>query len=264
MENLDFQVRQTAGTIECNFKELKAALAEQMKNYEGVTVCEDEISIYKGELAALRKFRTAIDSRRKEVEKAFSAPIDEFKANVKELLAEVDRPIELIDEQLKAFEADRVAAKRERISALYEEQVGDLIEFLPIDKFYNPKWDNKSTTDKDIKFDISALTTKVQSELDVIHALNSEIESELIDVYKANDNSLAAAMKRNSQYYSDKAKIQTQAKEEEKKPQPEMMGTLNEVVEKFKTVKIVISAEDKEEVQTILDFNGIKYQVLEG
>lgn len=264
MEGLDFQVRQTAGTIECNFNELKAALADQMKNYEGVTVCEDEIPVYKGELAALRKFRTAIDSRRKEVEKAFCAPIDEFKANVKELLAEVDRPISLIDEQLKNFEADRVAAKRERVSTLYEEQVGELIEFLPIDKYYNSKWDNKSTSDNDIKFDISELTTKIKSDLDVIRSLGSEIEPELIDVYKANGNDLAAAIKRNSQYTADKAKIQAQAKEEEKKPQPEMMGTLDKVVQAFKTVTFIVSAEDAEEVEGLLNISGISFRKVEG
>lgn len=264
MEELNVAVVQTAGKIECNFDEIKEALKVQMEAYNSLTVTEDEIPIYKKDLAVLRKIRKAVDDKRKAVKTEFEKPYDEFKAKVDELLAEIDKPISTIDTQLKMFEEDRIAAKRERVAVLYEEQVGELIEFLPIDKYYNSKWDNKSTSDNDIKFDISELTTKIKSDLDVIRSLSSEIEPELIDVYKANGNDLAAAIKRNSQYTADKAKIQAQAKEEEKKPQPEMMGALDEVVQAFKTVKIVISAEDKEEVQTILDFNGIKYQVLEG
>lgn len=272
MEELKVSVKQTAGKIECNFDEIKQTLKEQMSAYEGVTVSEDEVPIYKKELAALRKFRTAVDTKRKEVKNAYEKPYNDFKEKVDELLAEIDKPIELIDNQLKLFEEDRIRNKRERVSKLYAKEIGEYAEYLPIEKNYDPKWDNKSCADKDIVFDISALKTKVMSDLSIIKGLGSEIEEELLEVYKKNDNNLGLAIQRNSSYVSDKIKVSDQIKreteskqpKEEPKPSAEAMGALNEAVEAFKTVHFIVSAGDADEVENLLKVSGLSYRRVEG
>ena len=287
MQDLDFQVVQTAGKIDCNFDELKSALAVQMSAYEDAVVSEDTIVDYKSELATLRKIRKAVDDKRKEIEKEFNKPMDEFKEQVKLLLAEIDKPINLIDTQLKMFEEDRQNAKRVRVTEIYNKQVGEYSDFLPIEKNFNEKWLNKSTTDKDIINDISALVTRIKSDLAVIEGLKSEIQDELIITYKNSGNDLTKAVARNNQYLEDKervAKTEAEAKAKAEKvaedtqnslekvaeelkngsENMESLSTLNsldEIIERTKTVKLIIFADDLMQVKELLDFSNIKYRV---
>lgn len=264
MENLELQVRQTAGVIECNFKELKEALAVQMSAYEDLVVDEDSIPQYKKELATLRKIRGAVDDRRKEIKRDFLEPLDAFEDEVKSLLEEIDKPIDNINAQLKLFEEDRILHKRERIAKLYVEQVGEYLEFLPIEENYNPKWDNKSYTNESIKYDISEKLVKVKSDLGVIKSLNSEIESDIIEAYKKSGNDLSKAIERNQQYLNDKARISANVEsktESAEKPNPLEGSKLNEFVQMTKTVRIILSKDDLDQVKETLDFMGIKYQV---
>lgn len=264
MENLDLKVVQTAGKIECNFDELRKALQVQMSAYKNVVVDEENIPNYKSELATLRKFSKAIDDRRKEVEKAYCEPVEEFKEQVKTLLAEIDKPICLIDTQIKMFSEEKAQKKLEFCKNLYEEMVGEYKEFLPFDSIFNKKWLNVSYNVSDIKYDISEKITKVKNDLSVIKGLASDIEEEIIKIYMTNGNDLAKAIERNTQYLSDKARL------EAKKADPvidrinPLEGTkLNTFVEKVKTAKIIVSLEDLQKVKNCLDFADIKYQIIE-
>lgn len=287
MKDFNIQVRQKSGSIDTNFSELKAQLKQELAPYKNLTVSEDEISFAKVDLALLRRKKTEIDTRRKEVKKAYSEPLTKFEDSCKELTAIFDEAINNINDQLKLFEEDRIAHKRERIAKLYAEQVGEFAEFLPLEKNYNEKWDNKSYSDNDIIFDISALKQKVKADLDVIRSLNSEIEKEVIDTYKANGNNLASAITRNQQYIADKQKIEQAQKEaieqatsdnqqaevtenvvEEVKTATENVSPLedtmlNDMVQMTKTAKIIISLDDLEQVKQTLSFMGVKYQVIE-
>lgn len=286
MQELDFQVKQTLGTIDCNFAELKEALAVQMSAYADATVTEDSITSYKKELATLRKIRTAVDDKRKEIEREYNKPVEEFKTQVKSLLEEIDKPIDLINSQLKLFEEDRIIHKRERVSKMYVEQVGEYIKFLPLESNYNPKWDNKSYSDEDIRFDISEKVMKIKSDLAVIEGLNSEIKDDVISTYISSGNDLSKAVARNSQYLADKQKVEKQkeieaetkvetkvetkeieaeTKLDDYKVEPtDPLGTLNQIIERTKTAKIIVSMEDLPQIKELLDFSNIKYQVIEG
>lgn len=274
MENFEIQVQQQSGSISTNFDKLKNQLIKELASYKNLTVTEDEISYAKADLALLRKKKTEIDTRRKEIKKAYSEPLTRFEDSCKELTSIFDEAIDNIDDQLKLFEEDRIAHKRERIAKLYTEQVGQYIEFLPLDKNYNEKWDNKSYSDSDIIFDISGLKQKIKSDLEVIKGLSSEIEDEVIETYKASGNNLASAIKRNQQYIVDKTRIEEAKKEAEpkveiKEPEVETKNplegtTLNTMVQMTKTAKIIVSMDDLAQVEELLGFSNIKYQVVKG
>lgn len=278
MEELNVVVEQTPGVIRCNLEEIKEALKVQMSAYTSLEITEDGIKIAKADLATLRKIRKAVDDRRKEIKKTFSEPYDAFEAEVKAVLAVIDEPIDMIDKKLKQFETARAAEKHNHVRELYEENIGEYSEYLPFDKIFNDKWLNATTKDKDVIFDISELKTKVVSDLEVIHGLGSEIEDELIKVYKANNNNLATAVKRNSSYMEDKvrakaieeekakAKAEAEAKakaEEEPKPAADSMGSLNDMVELTKTVHFIISKADEEEVENLLNISGVSFRKME-
>lgn len=268
MENLEIQVQQQLGTISTNFEEIEKELRLQMSAYESFVVSEDEISVAKGDLAFLRKLRTSIDDKRKEIKREYLVPYNEFETSCKKLLEIIDQPIELIDSQIKMFDADRAAKKRERITKLYNEQVGDLIRFLPIEKNYNPKWNNKSYSTQDIAYDISEMVLKVKNDLGAIRALHSEIEEDCITAYAESGNDLSKAIARNSQYLADKEKVVEQVKKEiptNPEPQSEIVKKPIEKLDDFasmiRTVKVTMPYKDWEEVKATLDFMGVKYTV---
>ena len=269
--NVDVVVNQVAGKIDCNFAEIKEALALQMSAYTSLEITEDAQKEAKTELATLRKIRKAVDDKRKDVKKKFLAPYENFESEVKDVLAIIDEPIELIDSKLKAFDAKRAEEKLEHVKEIYDETIGDLESYLPFETIFNPKWTNASYKDSDIVFDIQEKTVRVKNDLSVIDALNSEIKDELIALYKKSGNDLATTIQRNTQYMQDKSKVAAQIAEEVKanakeqtKPVSEAMGTLNDMVEMTQTVHIIISKADLQEVKNILDFSDIKYQVMEG
>lgn len=214
MEKLQIQVSQTAGTISTNFEDVEKSLKEVLANYKGIVVTEDTVKESKKDVAELRKIRTAIDDEKKKIKKLWNEPYLEFEDKCKKLMALVDEPISEINSQVAEFEAKRVAEKQEHIKELYTESIGEYGDYLPLERIKNPKWDNVSYSDKDIKYDISEAVTRVRSDIDAIKALNSEIEDECLKAYQRAGNNLAAAITKNSDYISAKAKAEQRVREE--------------------------------------------------
>jgi hypothetical protein len=266
----ELKVSQQSGVITTNLETIERGLKEYLKDYEGYVVTQDSITDDKKVLADLRKLQKSLDDARKSVKKEWEKPYKEFEEKCKKVVALVDEPINLISQQLKMFDEQRALEKLEHVKEIYAEAIGDLDEYLPFEKVFNEKWLNVSTKEKDIQFDISEAKTRVISDLDILKSLNSEIEEELIKVYKANDNNLASAIQRNNQYMQDKARVQARNEEvkteekkaEEERPQSEAVKELNDLVEMVKTVHIIVSKDDLQAALNALDFSEIKYQVI--
>ena len=216
MEDLQVKVEQSPGIIKCNFKEIKEALQLQMTAYTSLEITEDGIKDAKADLATLRKIRKAVDDKRKAVKNEFTAPLTEFENNVKDLLSVIDEPIGMIDGKLKEFDSKRDEEKQAHLKELYNANIGDYAEYLPYENVATPKWNNATYTDKDIVYDISEAVIKVRSDLDIIKALGSEIEEELLALYKSSGNDLKAAIQKNNDYNSVKKLAEEKIKEESK------------------------------------------------
>lgn len=228
------------GVIDFNLSELKQALAEEVEIYKGLVVSEDNIQASKRDLASLRKIRTQIDDRKKAVKKAFIEPYTKFENEVKEAFAILDEPINHIDKQVKEFEELRKEAKKNHCREVYSAAVGDMADFIPFERIFNEKWLNATSTDKDITDAVESEIIHVKNDLNAIHALGSEIESECVEAYKI-AGTLTAAIQRNSDYLKAKSNVT------EDKP------SLGYVM--FKVL-----AADADRVSDMLDFAEIKYE----
>lgn len=214
MNDLQIQIEEK-GKITTNLETLKKDLEEVAKRYKGLVVSEDSIQAAKNDLAALRKLKDGIETKRKEIKRAWSEPYTAFESEVKEALKIIEEPIYEIDKQVKEFaERDR-KAKEEAVKKLYEENVPEEYrEFVPYEKVFNDKWLNKSTKDSDIKADLSTAVTQVRADLTAINALQSECEEDCIKAYKEAGNSLAAAIQRNQVHLYAKQAAEKQLREE--------------------------------------------------
>lgn len=214
MSELKFEVAQTNGIIKVNFEELEKGLKEKLSEYEGAVFTEESKTTAKGELANLRKLRKEIEDSRKQVKAEWMKPYDAFKLRVDGLLEIVDKPVNLIDRQLKEMEAVRVAKRKADIQVLYDSVIGEMLEYLPLEKIYDSKWENASVKVPTVKKAMIEVIGKAYEEVTTIKNMDSEAVTKALEMYKR-DLSLANAVKYINNYESQHLEILR--REEEKK-----------------------------------------------
>ena len=289
MNDIEVKVMQTAGVIECNFGEIEAALRNQMQAYEELEVTEENIPERKADVATLRKIKTAVDDKRKEVKRTYDQPLKEFEAKVKSITGILDEQIVRINGELNAFEQKRIEAKQAHIQELYDENIGELAEFLPLSVIKDPKWDNKTCSDNEIIFSIQEKTMKVKTDLTAIKALGSDIEDKLIKAYKDSGNNLATAITKNTEYQEakkaaeERLKAEAEAKaKEEARLQEEAARQAFELARKHEVITLtpndrvveipfdamnepvmvirVVGMENIDALKDFLELSGIEYE----
>ena len=157
--------------IKWNFDELKAWIAEGLKNYEGLVYTEDTIQLAKKDRADLNRLSKAIDDKRKEMKKMYLAPYEEFEKQAKELTGLIDAQSDNINLQVKAFEQAEKDAKLAEIKAIYAEEIGDFAELIPYEKLHDAKWLNKGVSIKAVREAIEIVVNKAKVAFSVIDAM---------------------------------------------------------------------------------------------
>ena len=214
MQEINLLVEQKDGSIETNFEEIKVALAAGLEEYKGMVFTAESQPEAKRTVASLRKLR------RIEIKKTFMAPYTNFEAQVKELDKLIDEPIDFISGQIEEFERRRVEAKKAMICEIYTgimAEHGTVMEYLPLDRIYDSRWENSTTAQKAITEAITAHVEHVEKDLDTIRAMESEFEDKGLAKYKATLE-LSDAITAMNQYQKQKEEIlRRQAEEEQRK-----------------------------------------------
>ena len=273
MEEVEVREKVNIGSIEFNFDEIKTAIEEQMSAYTSLEVTEDGIKDAKAYLAALRKMKKSADAKRIAIKNAFMQPYVDFEDKYKDVVIVIDDAIKHIDDQLKDFEDKRIQDHEKHIADLYDEMIGEYRSYLPLERIKKNSWNNKSTTDKTIVFDISEEIARVRSHIDAIKALHSEIEEECLEAYRAAGNDLTAAITKNSDYLFAKSLAEQKLNEkhedvgavvdeEPANPEPAELHPYGEkklIFEEVFTFRIT-GTDMIQRVKEYLSFNDIPYQ----
>lgn len=224
MQEINLLVEQKDGSIETNFEEIKVALAAGLEEYKGMVFTAESQPEAKRTVASLRKLKKAMNDRRIEIKKTFMAPYTNFEAQVKELDKLIDEPIDFISGQIEEFERRRVEAKKAMICEIYTgimAEHGTVMEYLPLDRIYDSRWENSTTAQKAITEAITAHVEHVEKDLDTIRAMESEFEDKGLAKYKATLE-LSDAITGMNQYQKQKEEIlRRQAEEEQRKAEEE-------------------------------------------
>lgn len=223
-------ITQQEGTVSCNFEEVEAYIKDRLKEYDGAIFTEESKGYAKKELAKLRSEKKELNDNLRDAKKKYMAPWDAFEPKAKELINLFDEPITLIDGQVKAFEEDRVVKKKALIEAIYTELVGDLADIIPLERIYNPKWENTTTKEKAIRDEIVSQATAARIALDTIREMNSDTETKALDVFKQT-LSLPEAISCINAYEAQKAEILR--KEQERQREEELERIRREEREKL-------------------------------
>lgn len=218
MEEIRVNVEQKNGVIGFNFEEIKEKLNSELEIYKNMIFTEDSKTEAKKTIASLRKLKKSVNDKKLEVKKSFMIPYTNFEAQVKELDNMIDEPINFINNQVEEFERKRVEEKKALISEIYAEIMAEHEEasgYLPLQRIYDSKWENATTTKKAITETITERVDHVEKDLGIIRSMGSEFEDKGIEKYKATLE-LSDAIEVMNQYQKQKEEILRRQEEEAK------------------------------------------------
>lgn len=219
MEEIRVNVEQKNGVISFNFEEIKEKLNSELEIYKNMIFTEDSKTEAKKTIASLRKLKKSVNDKKLEVKKSFMIPYTNFEAQVKELDNLIDEPINFINNQVEEFERRRVEEKKSLISEIYTEIMAEHVEasgYLPLQRIYDSKWENATTTKKAITKAIAERVDHVEKDLGIIRSMGSEFEDKGIEKYKATLE-LSDAIEVMNQYQKQKEEILRRQEEEAKR-----------------------------------------------
>ena len=96
-------------------------------------------------------------------------------------------------------------------------------EYLSLEKIYDPKWENATTTEKSIKEAINKAVDKVKTDVDVICGMRSESVGKALEKYKDTLN-LQECIQYINKYEEQKAEILRREEERKKQEYKEESG----------------------------------------
>ena len=219
MEEIRVNVEQKNGVIGFNFEEIKEKLNSELEIYKNMIFTEESKTEAKKTIASLRKLKKSVNDKKLEVKKSFMIPYTNFEAQVKELDNLIDEPISFINNQVEEFERKRVEEKKALISEIYAEIMAEHEEasgYLPLQRIYDSKWENATTTKKAITETITERVDHVEKDLGIIRSMGSEFEDKGIEKYKATLE-LSDAIEVMNQYQKQKEEILRRQEEEAKR-----------------------------------------------
>lgn len=231
MEEIRVNVEQKNGVIGFNFEEIKEKLNSELEIYKNMIFTEESKTEAKKTIASLRKLKKSVNDKKLEVKKSFMIPYTNFEAQVKELDNLIDEPINFINNQVEEFERRRVEEKKSLISEIYTEIMADHGEasgYLPLQRIYDSKWENATTTKKAITETITERVDHVEKDLGIIRSMESEFEDKGIEKYKATLE-LSDAIEVMNQYQKQKEEILRRQEEEAKRKAEEEARKASEV-----------------------------------
>lgn len=231
MEEIRVNVEQKNGVIGFNFEEIKEKLNSELEIYKNMIFTEDSKTEAKKTIASLRKLKKSVNDKKLEVKKSFMIPYTNFETQVKELDNLIDEPINFINNQVEEFERRRVEEKKSLISEIYTEimaEHGEASGYLPLQRIYDSKWENATTTKKAITEAIAERVDHVEKDLCIIRSMESEFKDNGIEKYKATLE-LSDAIEVMNQYQKQKEEILRRQEEEAKRKAEEEARKASEV-----------------------------------
>lgn len=275
---MEFQIRTDLAvipkTIEFNFVEIKKELAGNLEKYQNMVVTEDAIKDAKAYRAKLNKLKEAIEKKRKEIKAECLAPYNAFEKQVKEIVSMIEAPMLAIDGQIKEFEAARKAEKTEEIGAYYKANAADIIDLVPFERIFDPKWLNATASMKSIEEEIDKTVTRISGDITIIKSMALECESAVLSRYIATlDMSEAMAEKtrfedeqKRIEEFTERQKARQAARAASQKLEEVKKEALDveyeEVKPDIKTIKVVFydtTPEFRAEMKALTEKHNIRY-----
>lgn len=242
--------------IAWNNKELMAQVNEILPRYLNAEY-GDDISQAKEDRTALNNFIKTLNSKRLEIKKVYTAPLDKFTEEVNEVIAAVTKATDRIGEIITTAENKAKAEKKAEIVKYFNEVIGDLADLVPYEKIEDTKWYNATAKIKATTKAIDEKIAKIREDLTVIDSLGANDTNGLKLFYFRTLN-LAQTIEENKRLKEDRAKVA-----ELNAVQKAATSDGEEETEITIRFEVKGSAEDFQKLAAFLNENNIEYRKID-
>ena len=184
---IELQIRNyKVGSIDANFEEIKAELAERVEHYKSLAYSEDSARECKADHAKLKAMYNALDDERKRRKKEYMEPFEIFEGKIKELQGIINEPLKIIDTQLDAFEKTRRQKKLADVEAWWEDyKASNTVPAIiqNITDIWDERWLNATYSMKQIEKDVNDKLAAIAADIETISSL-PEYSFEAMEIYK--------------------------------------------------------------------------------
>lgn len=216
---------QKLGTLTTNAKEIKAFIEKVLPNYDVSNYNESNIDVAKKDKATLNKASKALNDKRIEIEKQFMEPFSEFKEVISDTCKLIKIATDKIDSVVKESEAKEKENKRRQIVDFFD---GLNFTLVPLEKFFDEKWLNKTAKIKDVQKEIQEKINKFNDDIITIEAIGSDVDllkSLYLDTLNLNSTiQYANTLKANR----EKAQKEAEERAKDSAPAPSTTTTVEE------------------------------------
>lgn len=250
--------------IKFNYENLKGAIVNIANTYKEIEYSDDQLKLAKTDRATLRKFRNALEDKRKEVKAMCLRPYEDFESKIKDLVKLIDEPINLIDKQVKEYEQQITDEKLSKAVEYFNGKSKELglEKIVTWEKVFDSKFNNLTMTLKKITEQLDEQLERIQNDWQIIDDLETPFSFEIKKVYQetldlgqalAKNNELKLEAEEKEAYEKKmaerKAEEEAQRKAEIEEKAEVLSGTEDKVHEPF------YELEDKEkEIEYTLAF----------
>lgn len=207
--------------IEWNFEELKAEITAASEEYAASVYTDDTIRNAKADRAKLNKFVDAMETKRKELKKKVLDPYNQFESEEKQLVAIIQKAINNIDSQVKDYERRQREEKTAKVREFYEDNIGDLANYLPFERVFRPEYANQSVTMKSIEKSILETIQKVSEGLAILNEVESKFAGDMKEEFLRSYDIGAAMALRNRLEAEEQRRAEYMAEQERRKAERE-------------------------------------------
>ena len=167
-----------------NFDELKSYMKKGLAIYNKTVYAPDNLDKAERDLKDLKAIKKKLSDTKKELETAYSLPIEEVKKQLDELIDMVKEPLDLIDGMIKD-NAKKI--KEKEIMAYAKKEAKSLGEYannvLKSSAFFNDRWLNVTYKTKDWQSDIDNIISNAASALKTINSIGGKKKGALLGFY---------------------------------------------------------------------------------
>ena len=254
-----------------NYEPLKAWALETAKKYKSIVVTDESIRSAKQDIADLRNLAKKISDYRIALKKEHERKIEKTITQCIELTQILTDAASSMDVQVKEIEDGLKQAKKREIEEYFNEVAGTTAIVLPFEKVYNPKWMNKGEKIEDIKSSLKETVETIKKNIDILHGMQTEYETEMIEAYidsldmrvalETKDRLEARAeqiarLKAEQEKQKAQQPVPPQVQETVKKPVQE---TVQEEVVKYYDCRLYMTDSQKIKFRQFVIDNGIRY-----
>ena len=255
-----------------NYEPLKAWALETAEKYKSVVVTDESIRSAKQDIADLRNLAKKISDYRIALKKEHEKKIEKTINQCIELTQILTDAASSMDVQVQELEDGVKRQKKQEIEDYFNSVAGDTAIVLPFDKVFDQKWLNKTAKIDDIKSSIDMTLNAVKKNLDILHGMQSQYETEMIEAY-LDSLDMGVALETKNRLEEKAAQIARMKAEQEQKKQEVQQAVVQpkpvpvqqpipapkQEPVKFYDVRLFMTETQKNLFKNFVVSNGIKY-----